>query len=232
MSGKGRGDVTGGSAASDDLISIIGLGASGFAAARLAMDRGERVYVSDISTDAGAAARSRELESLGADVELGSHDLDRIAASKLVVVSPGIHPDAPVLHGLRERGVAWISEPEYAVQFHRGSLIAVTGTNGKTTTATLTAHLMEASGLDAALGGNVGGGVAPPASELGLDRTGRDWWILEMSSFQLRETRTFAPDIGVLTNLAPDHQDWYSDIKIPGTLLMSQKVILVSIMAK
>jgi UDP-N-acetylmuramoylalanine--D-glutamate ligase len=194
-------------------VSIIGLGASGLAAAHLALERGRKVYVSDISTDAGAAARARELGALGADVQLGAHDLDRIAASELVVVSPGIRPDTPVLEGLRARGVRWISEPEFAVRFHQGSLIAVTGTNGKTTTATLTAHLMREAGLDVGLGGNVGGGIAPAASELARRTPPHAWWVLEMSSFQLGGTDLFSPDIGVLTNLAPDHLDWYPDVE-------------------
>jgi UDP-N-acetylmuramoylalanine--D-glutamate ligase len=193
-------------------VSIIGLGASGLAAAHLALERGRRVYVSDISTDAGARARARELGALGADVQLGAHDLDRIAASELVVVSPGIRPDSPVLEGIRARGVRWISEPEFAVRFHKGSLIAVTGTNGKTTTATLTAHLMREAGLDVGLGGNVGGGIAPAASELARRARPHAWWVLEMSSFQLAGTERFSPDIGVLTNLAPDHLDWYPDV--------------------
>ena len=193
-------------------VSIIGLGASGLAAAHLALERGRKVYVSDISTDVGAAARARELGALGADVELGAHDLERIAASELVVVSPGIRPDSPVLEGLRGRGVRWISEPEFAVRFHQGSLIAVTGTNGKTTTATLTAHLMREAGLDVGLGGNVGGGIAPAASDLARRTPPHAWWVLEMSSFQLAGTELFSPDIGVLTNLAPDHLDWYPDV--------------------
>jgi UDP-N-acetylmuramoylalanine--D-glutamate ligase len=192
-------------------VSIIGLGTSGEAAARLALHRGEQVYVSDRSTNARAAARARELHTLGAVVQLGLHDLERIAASRLVVASPGIPPDAPVLTGLRSRGVSWVSEPEFAIQFYRGSLIAVTGTNGKTTTAVLAAHLLGSSGIDVALGGNVGGDLAPPASELAMLAAESDWWVLEVSSFQLSAIEQFKPDIGVLTHLAPDHQDRYPD---------------------
>ena len=194
-----------------EAVSIIGLGASGNAAARLALEKGEAVYVSDISTDARTSARARELEALGAGVQLGSHDVQRIAASRLVVVSPGIPADAPVLRELRARGVQWISEPEFAVRFHQGPLIAVTGTNGKTTTAVLTAHLLGASGIDAALGGNVGNALAPPASELAQLARPNDWWVLEMSSFQLADIELFSPDVGVLTNLATDHLDRYAN---------------------
>ncbi len=191
-------------------VSIIGLGASGTSAARLALAKGETVYVSDLRTDARAAADADALRALGARVDLGTHDTARIAAAGLVVVSPGIPPDAPVLHTLRRGGVRWVSEPEFAVRFYQGPLIAVTGTNGKTTTAALTAHLLDASGIDAALGGNVGGGLAPTASELALREPAPAWYVLEMSSFQLADTDRFSPDIGVVTNLAPDHLDRYA----------------------
>jgi UDP-N-acetylmuramoylalanine--D-glutamate ligase len=192
-------------------VAIVGLGESGFAAARLALEKGAKVHVSEKSTDARARARGDRLAALGARIQFGDHDLARIQAAELVVVSPGIPPDAPVLVELRRRGVRWISEPEFAVRFYQGALIAVTGTNGKTTTAALTAHLLEAAEIPAALGGNVGGGLAPAASELALMDTPPAWYVLEVSSFQLADVDTFAPDIGVVTNLSPDHLDRYPD---------------------
>jgi UDP-N-acetylmuramoylalanine--D-glutamate ligase len=193
-------------------IAIIGLGASGEAAARLALNKGATVHVSDLRTDAPTAARGDRLRALGATVELGTHELARLERADLVVASPGIPPDAPVLAELRERGVRWISEPELAVRFYRGPLIAVTGTNGKTTTTALTAHLLQEAGFAVAWGGNVGGGLAPTASELALADPPPDWYVLEVSSFQLADVDTFAPDIGVLTSLAPDHLDRYPDV--------------------
>jgi UDP-N-acetylmuramoylalanine--D-glutamate ligase len=194
-------------------VSIIGLGASGVAAARLALTKGGEVYVSDLRTDDAAAPAAGELRALGADVHLGGHDLDRLAAADTVVVSPGIPPDAPVLRELRDRGVSWVSEPEFAVRFYQGALIAVTGTNGKTTTAALIAHLLRTDGVDALLGGNVGGGLAPAASELALREPAPAWYVLEVSSFQLADSRDFAPDIGVVTSLAPDHLDRYPSVE-------------------
>lgn len=194
-------------------VAVIGLGASGRAAARLALTKGGQVYVSDLRADAQVAAGGAELRALGADVEWGGHDVDRLAGADLVVVSPGIPPHAPVLRALRERGVRWISEPELAVRFFTGPLIAVTGTNGKTTTTLLVAHLLEAAGLRPAVGGNVGGGFAPAASELALRSDAPDWYVLEMSSFQLGSIERFRPDIGVVTNLSPDHLDWYGDVE-------------------
>jgi UDP-N-acetylmuramoylalanine--D-glutamate ligase len=194
-------------------VSIVGLGASGVAAARLALRRGERVYVSDTRSDAQARASQDELRALGADVELGGHDLARISASALVVVSPGIPPDAPVLRTLAERGIRWISEPEFAFRFFKGPLIAVTGTNGKTTTAVLTAHLLGAAGYRVALGGNIGAALGPAASEIALREPAPDWYVLEMSSFQLADIDAFRADVGVLTNLAPDHLDRYASVE-------------------
>lgn len=190
-------------------VAVIGLGASGAAAAKLALAKQGEVYVSDLKADAQAAARGAQLRELGADVELGRHDVERLARADVVVASPGIPPDAPVLRALAERGRGWISEPEFAVRFFRGSLIAVTGTNGKTTTSMLAAHLLDSAGHHVALGGNVGGGLAPPASELALREPAPSWYVLELSSFQLAGVETLRPDIGVVTNLAPDHLDRY-----------------------
>jgi UDP-N-acetylmuramoylalanine--D-glutamate ligase len=118
-----------------------------------------------------------------------------------------------VLSELGERGVRWISEPEFAFRFFDGPLIAVTGTNGKTTTASLVAHLLEEDGLDVALGGNIGAAFGPPASELALRERSPAWYVVEMSSFQLGAIDRFTPDIGVMTNLAPDHLDWYPSVE-------------------
>ena len=193
-------------------VAIIGLGASGIAAARLALDRGGDVYVSDLRTEPAVAARGAHLRTAGARVEMGGHDLERLAGADLVIVSPGIPAAAPVLRALSDRGVGWISEPEFAVRFFSAPLIAVTGTNGKTTTTLLVGHLLQAAGLRAAVGGNVGGGLAPAASELALLEESPDWYVLEMSSFQLADVDTFRADIGVITNLSPDHLDRYADL--------------------
>ena len=193
-------------------VAIIGVGASGVAAALLAHAKGAKVYVSDMRDDAAAAAGADRIRTAGGDVELGRHDVERIARADTVVVSPGIPPDAPVLRALRERGVRWISEPEFAFRFFQGPLIAVTGTNGKTTTAALTAHLLREAGVDVALGGNIGAALGPAASELALRQPAPAWYVVEMSSFQLADIERFRPDIGVVTNLAPDHLDRYPSV--------------------
>jgi len=194
-------------------ISILGLGASGAAAARLALTNGGEVYVSDSRVEPSAAAGAAELRNLGARVELGGHDLQRLAGADTVVVSPGIPPDAPVLQALRANGCGWISEPEFAFRFLHGPLIAVTGTNGKTTTAAMTAHLLQEAGFRVGLGGNIGSDFGPPASGLALMEPVPDWFVVEVSSFQLADIVDFSPHIGVVTSLAPDHLDRYPSVE-------------------
>lgn len=194
-------------------VAVIGLGASGVAAARLALAKGGDVYVSDTRSDDAVATRGADLRVAGASVDVGGHDVDRVARARLVVVSPGVPPDAPVLRALAERGVRWISEPELASRFYSGALIAITGTNGKTTTTLLVDHLLRTAGIRAAAGGNVGGGLAPPASDLARASDPPDWVVLEMSSFQLAGVDKLRPDIGVVTNLSPDHLDRYESVE-------------------
>lgn len=194
-------------------ISVLGLGASGEAAAQLALKKGGEVYVSDLHTDPIAHARAQRLREGGAVVDLGRHDMARILASEIVVASPGIAPDAEVLRSMEREGRRWISEPEFAVRFFQGPLIAITGTNGKTTVAALTAHLLRESGFQVSLGGNIGGGLGPAASQLAFQDPPPDWYVLELSSFQLAAVETLTPSIGVLTNLAPDHLDRYPSVE-------------------
>lgn len=196
----------------DWTVAVVGLGASGDAAARLALNKGARTHVTDASDDDAVATRGAELRRLGAAVQLGSHDPDQIAEADVAVVSPGIPPDAPVFRALRERRVGWISEPEFAGRFIASPLVVVTGTNGKTTTAAMTAHILRESGTDAALGGNTGPAVGPPASALALLDPPPDLVVLEVSSFQLAGIRELVPAVGVLTNLGADHLDRYPSV--------------------
>ena len=194
-------------------VAIIGLGASGTAAAHLALAKGAKVHVTDSKSEDPVAARGAALGALGADVRLGGHDIEKLASADTVVVSPGIPPHVPVLAALRTRGVRWISEPEYACRFIQSPLTVVTGTNGKTTTAALCAHLLCAGGVNAALGGNIGGGLGPPASALAVMDPVADRIVLELSSFQLADIRDLTPDVGVMTNLGIDHMDRYASVE-------------------
>ena len=193
-------------------VAVIGLGASGDAAARLALRKGARVHVTDASSEDPVATRGAVLGDLGAEVRLGGHDIEAVASADTVIVSPGIPAGAPVLAALRARGVDWVSEPEFACRFISSPLTIVTGTNGKTTTAALCAHLLRGAGVDVALGGNIGGGLGPPASVLAAADPPADRIVLELSSFQLAHIRDLTPDVGVMTNLGVDHMDRYATV--------------------
>jgi UDP-N-acetylmuramoylalanine--D-glutamate ligase len=190
------------------VVAVIGLGKSGVAATRLLAREGVRVYASDGSDHPYGGAAAATLQALpGVDVQLGGHDLARIRSAAGVVVSPGVPPEAPPLAAARDAGLEIISEIDLGFRaLPPGTRsIAITGTNGKTTTTALIAHLLSAAGLKATAAGNIGRPVADVA--IGNERF--QWLSIEVSSFQLHDSPHFAPQIGVLTNLAPDHLDRY-----------------------
>jgi UDP-N-acetylmuramoylalanine--D-glutamate ligase len=193
------------------VVAIIGLGKSGVAAARLLAREGVRVYASDASEHPYAGAAADALKSVPwVEVEIGRHDINKIRHAAGVVVSPGVPPDAPVLAAARHAGVEIVSELDLgfralaALQPGTRS-IAITGTNGKTTTTALVAHLLSAAGLRATTAGNIG----RPVTDLAMANEDFQWLSLEVSSFQLHDSPNFAPEVGILTNLAPDHLDRY-----------------------
>lgn len=190
-------------------IGILGLARSGRAAARLALARGERVFVSEAGGTEALREVASEIRSLGGEVELGGHTAERLAACDLLVVSPGVPPDAPILRDPRVAAVPRISEIELAFQALSSPVVAVTGTNGKSTTTALTAHLLAAAGFDAPAAGNIG----LPLSGIALRTPPPDRVVVECSSFQLADTMTFAPVVGVVTNLSPDHLDRYDSVE-------------------
>jgi UDP-N-acetylmuramoylalanine--D-glutamate ligase len=192
-------------------VAVIGLGRSGIAATRLLAHAGIRVYASDAAAHPDRAASLAELEALpGVAIELGAHDLNRIRGAAAVVASPGVPPDAPPLVAARSGGVPIVSEIDVGFQaLVSGRCIAVTGTNGKTTTTALVAHLLRAAGLHAEAVGNIG----RPLAEAALQRTAYQWLAVEVSSFQLHDSPHFAPDIGIVTNLSPDHLDRYPSVE-------------------
>jgi UDP-N-acetylmuramoylalanine--D-glutamate ligase len=194
----------------DGTVAVVGLGKSGVAATRLLAREGAKVYASDAATAPPGSAAVELLRALpGVEVELGRHDLAKIGAAKGVVVSPGVPPDAAPLTVARSSGVPVLSELDLGWRALPGMrCIAVTGTNGKTTTTALVAHLLRAAGLDAEAAGNIG----LPLADLALAELRPQWLAVEASSFQLHDSPDFAPEIGVLTNLAPDHLDRYPDV--------------------
>jgi len=185
-------------------VAVLGLGKSGRSAALLLAREGRQVYLSDADANASWSAPD------GIAVEAGRHDLARIGAASLVVTSPGIPPTAPPLAAARAAGVPVISEVELALRAMPGlRYIAVTGTNGKTTTTALIGHLLRALGYNAIDAGNIG----LPLAEVALASPKVDWIALELSSFQLHDTPSVDPTVAVLTNLSPDHLDRYATVE-------------------
>jgi UDP-N-acetylmuramoylalanine--D-glutamate ligase len=190
-------------------VAVIGLGKSGRAVAQLLARDGLRVYASDAGQGDGVEESAAVLRIAGVDVETGHHDLARIASATLVVASPGVPPSAAPLVAARERGVPIVGEIEIALRFLRGTRhIAVTGTNGKTTTTAMTGHLLRALGHDAVDAGNIG----TPLADVALRDVHPAWVALELSSFQLHDTPGVNPSVGVVTNLSPDHLDRYASV--------------------
>jgi UDP-N-acetylmuramoylalanine--D-glutamate ligase len=190
-------------------FAVLGLARSGFAAARMLRAAGISVYASDASASEGVRAAAATLEREGVSVHLGGHDLARIASASVLVVSPGVPPDAPAIIAAQAAGVPVVSEVEVGLRLQPAlRLIVTTGTNGKTTTTALIGHLLRALGHDAVDVGNIG----TPVSEIALRDAAPTWASLEMSSFQLHDTPGLMPNVGVLTTLSPDHLDRYPDV--------------------
>ena len=190
-------------------VAVVGLARSGIAAAHLLRREGIAVYASDAGAGPEIEARVSPIRERGAAVELGGHDLKRIGRSQALVVSPGVPPEAPPVQAARAAGVPVVSEVDVGAAALPGvHFAAITGTNGKTTTTALAAHLLAGTGHRAVAAGNIG----TPLSELALRGERPEWVALEISSFQLHDTHDLVPSCGVLTNLAPDHLDRYPSI--------------------
>lgn len=191
-------------------IAVVGLARSGRSAAKLLARAGESVYASDHGTSPELEETAEELRAEGVEVQLGGHDNFRISEASLVVASPGVPPDAPPFQAARKAGVSIVSETEIGLRFlPRLNYIAITGTNGKTTTTGLVGHLLKCLGRHAATAGNIG----TPLTELALSSYAPDWVALEVSSFQLHDTPSINPAVGVLTNLSANHLDRYNSVE-------------------
>ncbi len=182
---------------------VLGGGISGYGSAILARKKGYDVFLSDSGR---IADRFRmKLEAWGVPYEEGGHSEERILAASECVKSPGIPDSAPIVRKLRERGIPVISEIEFAGRYLDGArTICITGSNGKTTTTSLIYKILRDAGYNVALGGNIGESFAYSVA------TGSyDWYVLELSSFQLDGMFEFRADVGVLMNITPDHLDRY-----------------------
>lgn len=182
---------------------ILGGGESGVGSALLAKQQGYDVFLSD-----GGSLKNEyrnELQNAGIDFEEGLHTESKILNADEVMKSPGIPEKSEIVKKIRAKGIDVISEIELAYRFKGNSkIIAITGSNGKTTTTALTYHICKEGGLDCALVGNIGDSFAKRVAE-----DPKPWYVVEVSSFQLDDIKTFRPDIAVLTNITEDHLDRY-----------------------
>ena len=183
-------------------VLVVGLGKSGLAAARFLKERGARVTVSD-ARPAMLIAELSDLLDEGFMVEAGSHGLLTFRRQDLIVVSPGVPSNVPELMQVRAMGAHIIGELELGAQFLQGEVIAVTGSNGKTTTTTLIGEMLKAAGRPTLVGGNIG----LPVTALVGESTPETWSAIEVSSFQLETVETFRPRIAMVLNITPDHLD-------------------------
>ncbi len=186
----------------NERVVILGAGESGTGAALLAKAKGYEVFVSD-----QGAIKDNYRDDLvrnKIDFEEGKHSEEKVLNASLIIKSPGIPEKAEIIKKAKTKGIEIIDEIEFGFRFIQGKVIAITGTNGKTTTTLLTYHLLKAAGFSVALAGNVGESLARKVAH-----GNHDWYVLEISSFQLDGTKTFKPAIGILLNITPDHLDRY-----------------------
>jgi UDP-N-acetylmuramoylalanine--D-glutamate ligase len=196
--------------ASGKEVAVVGLGKSGVAATLLLRDRGISVYASDTGTGPAFDQWAAGLREAGAHVDLGGHDLARIARAVAVVVAPGVPPDVPALETARREGLEIHAEVDIGfIALRETQCVGITGTNGKTTTTSLIAHVLSCGGLRAETAGNIG----RPLCDVARSSDPPAWLALELSSFQLHDSPHLAPAIGVLTNLAPNHLDRYRSLQ-------------------
>ncbi len=181
---------------------VLGAGESGVGAAILAQKKGMEVFVSDKSSIKDQY--KKELDEYGIAWEEGSHTEEKILAADEVVKSPGVPDAAPMVVALRAKSIPVISEIEFAGRYSNAKMICITGSNGKTTTTMLIYHLLKEAGLNVGLAGNIGFSLA---RQVALDN--KDYYVIELSSFQLDGMYEFKADVAVLLNITPDHLDRY-----------------------
>ncbi len=184
-------------------IVVLGGGESGVGAALLAKAKGHAVFLSD----GGNLKEKYQQQLASADIahESGTHSTAKILAANLIIKSPGIPEKAEIIQAIRAKGIELISEIEFASRYCQGKVIAITGSNGKTTTASLIYDIFKRDGQSVALGGNIGVSFASL-----LLQEPKDYYVLEISSFQLDDINSFAPDVSLILNFSPDHLDRYN----------------------
>ncbi|MCQ2058547.1 MAG: UDP-N-acetylmuramoyl-L-alanine--D-glutamate ligase [Bacteroidaceae bacterium] len=185
-------------------VVVIGAGESGTGAAILAKAKGYDVFVSDSSVIKDYY--QQELDKRGIEWEQGAHTLSKVQNANLVIKSPGVPNNAPLIKEYVTRGIPVISEIEFAGRFTDAKMICITGSNGKTTTTSLIYHICKMAGLNVGLAGNIGSSLAWQVAE-----NNHDYYIIELSSFQLDNMYDFKANVAVLMNITPDHLDRYDN---------------------
>jgi len=189
-------------------ITVLGLGKSGLAAAKLAKKMGADVFASDNSASDDIKKNKDILTGIGIGVEIDGHS-DRVYENKnLIILSPGIPPDIPILRKAKEKHIKIVSEIEFASWFSLAKIIAITGTNGKTTTTILIKNTLKEAGYNAIVAGNIGTALSEKVESLSKS----DIIVAEISSFQLETITKFRPFISLVLNITPDHLDRYKNM--------------------
>ena len=183
-------------------LAVLGAGESGVGTAILAKDKGIEVWVSDAGRISEKYKKILEREEIA--FEENGHDTNKILTCDCVVKSPGIPDQAGIIQQINAAGIPIISEMEFGIRFTTSKIVGITGSNGKTTTTSLVFHLLKNAGLDVGLGGNIGNSFAYMVA-----RAPHSIYVLEISSFQLDDSYTFRPHVGIITNITPDHLDRY-----------------------
>ena len=193
----------------DKRVLVVGLARTGVATALFCSARGARVTASEESPEEKVREAAETLRKVGVTLELGGHQRDTFLEQDLIIPSPGVPFDSAHLVAARAHGVTVWSEIELAWRFLRGKLVAITGSNGKTTTTALTGHILESAGTPTLVGGNIG----TPLIALVEQSSDTTVAVAEMSSFQLEAIDRFHPEVGVLLNLTPDHLDRHPSLE-------------------
>jgi UDP-N-acetylmuramoylalanine--D-glutamate ligase len=184
-------------------IVILGAGESGVGTAYLALKEGWKVFVSDFGKI--KEEYKNELNTLGVEWEEEKHSFEKIVAADIIVKSPGINPTAKIIVEAKSKGINIISEIEFAGFYNKAKTICITGSNGKTTTSMLIFHVLQRAGLNVGLAGNIGKSFAKQVAQENFD-----YYVLELSSFQLDDMFDFKAHIAILLNISPDHLDRYN----------------------
>ena len=193
-------------------VLVVGLARTGVATSLFCAARGAVVTATDARTENEIGAEIAKLREAGVALELGGHQERTFLAQDLIIPSPGVPADAPLLQSARGKGITVWSEIELAYRFLKGKLIGITGSNGKTTTTSLVEYILKSAGFSTILAGNIGTPL------IGCVEASRDdtATVVELSSFQLELIETFRPNIAVFLNLTPDHLDRHGSMKAYG----------------